>query len=201
MSAPNLKEQLMEYYSARQLSPEPAERLVRVAGSDTNPRGFGGLRSLRLGVAACIGLLAVSVTLQIAQLTRRPGETIEAPVADRSPQKKNVSKAVDFPRLVAVKFHMDGCPFSAETAPAFTELFDKYGNRAIVFAKYDMTDEDALKHSRMLARELGIDWTYKGQFQSGLIEVVDRERGEIVASLSRRAELPELERVLDRVLP
>ena len=106
-----------------------------------------------------------------------------------------------FPRLVLVKFHMDGCPFSAETAPAFTELFDKYGNRAIVFAKYDMTDEDALKHSGMLARDLGIGWTYKGQFQSGLIEVVDRERGEIVATLSRRDELPQMERVLDRVLP
>ena len=105
------------------------------------------------------------------------------------------------PKLVAVKFQIEGCPFAEAAEPVFAELKKKFGDRSVVFAKYDMTSKMTLTQSRNLACCLGINWIYEGPFQSGMIKLIDRECGKVLATLTDRSQMPDMEQALASALP
>ena len=213
MDPKTLGDHLADYYGAQELSPRTAKHLAHLADvvHETSRRRSGpSSRMVGYGVAACLGLLGVSVVLQIVALTQSPQVVLvdrNASVAaegstawESAREKRLVAASQSDPRFVAVKFHMDGCPYSAETAPVFTELMQKYSAEPIVFAQYDMTTKDSLARSANLARGLGVDGLCKGPYQSGLIELLDRRSGEVIARLDRREDFPSFEKALNQAL-
>lgn len=203
MSHRSLKDCLNDHYGGMNASPAVTDRLTTLADAEARGSGVvrGGSRWLSAGVAGCLVLLVTLVGLQVYQLAGRPTPTA---VSDPSNWTGNLplqaKRPAEGPRLVTVKFHIDGCPYSAETAPVFTELMDRYADKPVIFAKYDMTNERTLKQSRNLAEALGVEKLYQGPFQSGLIEVVDRKTGQVLATATKRTELEDLENVLDQAL-
>lgn len=104
------------------------------------------------------------------------------------------------PRLVAVKFQVDGCPLAARIEPVFAELVESYAEKPVMFARYDMTNAKSRCFSKNMATGLGFNWACEGAFQSGTILLIDRERREVLAKLTDGLGLPEMVRTLNRAL-
>jgi thiol-disulfide isomerase/thioredoxin len=206
MSTRTLKDHLVEHYGGMDLPPQVVRRLGALADAegeaDVSHKLALRSRWTPVGVAVCIVLLATSVGLQVYQIARRPAALlVQRPAEPVSGWRAEPVDSGGAPRLVAVKFHIDGCPYAAETAPLFAALIDKYAEKPVVFAKYDMTTPARMAQSKNLARALGVEWLYEGAYQSGMIELVDRESGQVLAKVTKRNELETIEQALDQALP
>lgn len=212
MNRRTIEEHMADHYRDTRLPPSTATRLARLARADAQNerKGAAGLGTVRYAVAACIGLLGVSIALQVVGLARDRTMYVARPinaVGDGlvgGTQTRDVSHLLNrgqvAPRLVAMHFSLDGCPYTEETTPVFTSLMNKYGDRPVIFTQYDITDERVRMRSANLARAIGVGGLYEGLFQSGVIELIDRETGEILSVMHRRDELSIFEDALVQAL-
>ena len=214
MKPQTLEDHLTAFYGATGMAPAQADRLAEIArASEHRADRSTGLGGWRYAIAACLGLLIVSVSLQVAALTsafdrsdalaaRTVGESSPAGMVSSPPEKTGYANGRSLaPRLVAMQFHMDGCPLTAETTPVFAELMEKYGDRDVIFTQYDITSPGAVERSSKLAQAIGVDGFYQGPYQSGVIELVDRETRQVVAVMHRRVDRPKFEEALAQALP
>ena len=210
MSRRTLKDHLTQHYAGESLPSNTASRLQALANTDlgrSDPvklnRDAGGWW-LRFSALAAGFAVIVSGTVLYVVLRQAPGRPIAGGTRQNqaaSPLHPNGHEGAVVPMLVAVKFQAEGCPYAAAVEPVFRELADKYGDKPIVFAKFDMTSQSTLHQSRNLACVLGIDWIYEGPHQSGMIKLVDRQRREVLATLTDREQMPEMENMLARAFP
>lgn len=203
MSTRNLSEHLTRLYAEKSLPSETASRLEELAGVDLQDaprrkayRAPGRWPQRLTSLAASVALLLSISSLYMVQTRNAAIPVVELPLT--VPPDAGAS---DIPALVMVKFQIDGCPLAAAVEPAFAALLRKYANEpGVVFARCDIT-ETTLRQSCALAACLGVDWAYEGPHQSGMIKLIDRERGEVLATLTDQEQMPELETVLARALP
>jgi len=204
-----LKDHLTHHYAGMSLPSQTADRLsalaeVDLAGPDAShlrrqpdlwwPR----LTALAAGVAIIISAAALYVAKTREQ---RPGPDRRLTDVPLEIPHLNQQPGDVVPRLVAVKFQADGCPFAAAVEPVFLELAEKYCSKPIIFARFDLTSEAKRQQSRNLACGLGIKGIYEGPHQSGMIKLIDRQNGEVLATLTKREQLPEMENMLARAFP
>jgi thiol-disulfide isomerase/thioredoxin len=97
------------------------------------------------------------------------------------------------PRLVAVQIHADWCARSPEVAPVFADLLTQYGNEPVLFVTLDITDDVHREQARLLSATLGIPQAFDEPFESGMIKLIDRENRTVLASITGREEVEELE--------
>ena len=208
MTNKSFRNELAGYYSEQSLPAGSAERLVALARVGRPPgRPIPTRRTLLswgqlVGrTAACLALLSVGVFL---------GRSMEQPAVTEPMVEHGSNNPPKFvesaesalgrngPRFVAVNFHIDGCPLSAATANAFAELETKYAEKPLLFARYDMTSSARRDQSQKLASCLDIGWIYEGSFQSGMIKLIDRKTGKVLATMTDRKQLEEMECALNR---
>lgn len=205
MSRHNLRDSLTDFYAERSLSSSTAHRLKALAKVDLEPasRTFAPRFPARwayvlVGFTSSVALIfsAVSLYLVASGLPRIPvpDSDLLMPV---SPSRNLVALEEDtVPRFVTVKFQFRGCPLSEAAEPLFTELLEKYGDKSVIFARFDFTDEASLRQSHSLTLGLGIDWIYEGPYQSGMIKLIDRYRDVVLVTVTNREQLPQMEDAL-----
>jgi len=100
------------------------------------------------------------------------------------------------PDLVAVQIHADWCNRTPVIGPIFEELAASYGNRPVLFVTLDITDDTRAKQARLLAENLGIGHIYDPPFESGMIKLVDRRAGTVLATATGEDQTPEVAHLL-----
>ena len=209
MNRRTLKDHLTQHYAGMSLPSQTADRLSALAevdlGTPDAPRAMrhADLWWPRLtAIAAGIAVIVSGAALYVAKTqVRRPGSdrSIAGDPIEITPPDQQSGEVV--PRLVAVKFQADGCPFAAAVEPVFLELAEKYCGKPIIFTRFDLTNEAKRQQSRNLACGLGIEGICEGPYQSGMIKLIDRQNGEVLATLTKREQLPEMEDMLARAFP
>jgi thiol-disulfide isomerase/thioredoxin len=205
-----LKDQLTQHYARESLPADAAHRLQALADADQGhpdpalaDRHSGDWWSRMSALAAGIAVI-LSGTVLFVVITQEPLRQVAGrdglTSATRDVSTNGSANGV-VPRLVAVKFQAEGCPLAAAIEPVFKKLADKYCDKPVVFARLDVTDDASLKQSRNLACGLGIDWVYEGAYRSGMIKLVDREHHQVLATVTDREQLPDMENMLARAFP
>ncbi len=209
MSRQTLRQHLTEYYGNQPLSGATADRLRSLADVDRDSgarevvyRYPGRWLQITVGLAACIALVLSAASFYAVRGRTHVDQFVgRDPIGQRVPAvNRSFVSGVLSPRYVTVKFQIDGCPLAAGIEPTFVKLLEKYCERPVLFARYDMTDAKRQRLSQNQAVGLGIDWAYEGAFQSGTILLIDRKQGKILATCTNREQLPEMVSALDRAL-
>ena len=109
------------------------------------------------------------------------------------PSSGATNAALAAPRLVAVQIHADWCARSPEVAPIFADLLTAYGNEPILFVTLDITDDVRREQAKLLSAALGIPQALDEPFESGMIKLIDRESHSLLAAVTGREQVAELE--------
>ena len=102
----------------------------------------------------------------------------------------------DLPALVAVNIKADWCRRSPEVAPIFSDLLGSYGSEPILFVTLDITSQETRRQAELLVSDLSIPDVFASPFESGMIKLIDRRKGEVLAILTGEEQVPELEGLL-----
>ena len=94
---------------------------------------------------------------------------------------------------MAVRIHADWCPKSPDVAPVFAELLTQYGNEPLLFVTFDISDDVRLEQAKLLGASLGIERAFEEPFGSGMIKLIDREEGRLLAAVSGSEQAAELQ--------
>jgi len=199
---------LSSYYAGRSLAPEQCERLEALAQADRAANAAmyksraGWSTASLLGVAATVAILASGLTM-MAMRQRDNNVMHDAPnFARNTPHDPSTIRSdTAAPRLVAVKFQVDGCPLSAAVEPKFAEAQRRFGERDVLFCRLNITTTAEQKQARYLAESLGIDCVYGGPCRSGTLMLVDREKDELVAVATNVNEVAKWESALAQAAP
>ncbi len=180
-----LQDLIQAHYADQSLPPESAARLEALATAETSKQS-SATRPWKLGmIAASLLGLAFLAGFSVSQMT------------DRAVPGMPVSNAVDAPvDLVAVNIHADWCNRSPTVGPIFSELVDGYGNRPILFVTLDITTDQTRLQARQLAANLDIPGVFDAPFESGMIKLIDRRRGELLVALTGEDQMPAMEGLL-----
>ncbi len=193
MTEKNLQDHLADFYGERTPPRRTAERMKALANTDLGESAPRGPRRSVMGASLWLRGYAALATLVLCVLVidlLRPDATSERSV--RGPAQ---------PNLVAVGVFADWCSRCPTIAPVFAELADKYGNQPVLFVSLDITDDKKQRQARYLARSLGIEWLYDRSLESGMIKLVDRQRREVLATLTDSQQAPQLASALTEALP
>jgi hypothetical protein len=190
MSDKTLKDQVVDYYAEKSLSPGTAARLRALALEPTEqPTGRRGFNRLTLLVAAAVVLLAFAAGFVVARNWSVAGEI---PV---------VADVSSVPRLVAVNIRADWCLRTPEVTPIFETLTERYGDEPILFLTMNVTEDADRRQARYMATAMGIEQVFDEPFESGMIKLIDRESATVVAMLTGEEDVPEMENLLAQVIP
>ncbi len=170
---PNLQDLVREYYEDNALPEATLRRLTtrpRLRSSTTRRWVIAG------AMAATVALVGLGLGLGMAVMPAASSHTAPA-----------------VPRLVAVQIHADWCARSPEVAPIFTELLTQYGNEPVLFVTLDITDDVRREQAKLLSAALGIPQALDEPFESGMIKLIDRESHSLLAAVTGREQVVELE--------
>lgn len=205
MSRHNLRDCLTDFYAERSLPSSTTHRLKALADVDLQaasrtfaPRFPARWAYVLVGFTSSVALIvsAVSLYLVASGLGRIPVPDSGKLMPVSPPRNLAVSEEDTVPRFVTVKFQIRGCPLSEAAEPLFAELVEKYRDKPVIFARFDLTDEASLRQSHSLTLGLGIDWIYEGPYQSGMIKLIDRYRDVVLVTVTDREQLPQMENAL-----
>jgi len=196
MTKQSLRDLLTDYYADKSLPESTVERLKASVQTEhtlkEDPMENGHARAWWTNplswLAASFGVLLVITVGYVSSQAWNPGGAPE-PKLDAG-----------LPNLVAVKVHAEWCRRSPVVAPIFKDFTDKYGNEPVLFVDLDITDTTTRQQARYLASDLGIEWVFDQPFESGMIKLLDRERGTVVATLTATDEVPQMDGLLARAL-
>jgi len=205
VSERDLKHTVSRFFTEHSLPAPRASRLSALAAAtDESSRRAASPRW-----AAFAGMLAacVIVTAFVTARLVSPDQGAQGTVADASRQgTQEIESATGengecrTPRLVAVSTRADWCPMCPRMTPVYKKLMEDYGERSVLFVVFDMTDDAAKKQTEYLASTLGIEWLCKQKMPTGSINLVDREKGVVLASVTQPDQMDELIGSLDKAL-
>jgi hypothetical protein len=186
----NLDDHLVRFYSERSPSPDTTDRLLALTASDmttqqSTPRRWSTQSMLAVAAVVVVGVVSASLLVKPPTDDHTGSSTVRLPstATESTATPGTASGAVTTQtRLVAVKFHYDGCPMSAAAETHFAAMRDKYANESVIFTTLNITDEARKRESMTLAKTLGIECVYEdGQCESGTLKLVDFQRHEVLA--------------------
>ncbi len=193
VSKKNLRDHVSHFYKSRTLSDHKAQRLVGLAQQpklEEGPRMYSSIKAWRpttvVGLTAAVAILLLAVIVYL-----RPGAPV--PASD--------SAGALTPNLVAVVIQADWCARTPDVAPIFENMTAEYGNQPILFVTLDITDETGRQQARYMAANLGISSVYDDPFESGMVKLIDRQDGRVLAVLTGEEHRPRMEGALAQALP
>ena len=211
MSRSTLRQQLADFYAGKSLPPETVSRLDAMARANLAGRPsatkLGRPRrwlNSSVGLAACAGIVVLSASYYAVYRAGRAHDDVVVSVPSGETREGIPSHPVeqaDLPKIVAVKFHADWCRRCPTIAPIFAELTEKYAGEPALFVTLDVTSEATRKQARLLASSLGIRWIMDKPNETGAIKLIDRARGEVLATLTEPKQWSSLEGALVQALP
>jgi hypothetical protein len=75
----------------------------------------------------------------------------------------------------------------------FAELLRQYGNRPVLFVTLDITDDVRREQAKLLSETLGIPEAFAEPFGSGMIKLIDRDSHVVLAAVTGREQLVNLQ--------
>ena len=209
---------LASYYRGKIVPAETAARLKALALADPNgtpsparkPRRGPMTKSTRRLMLGALAMVPMIVYLLLPRTTLRepsPAPVVPSqgvrPVADHS-----AVEGSELPNLVAVRFHADWCPRCPMIASIYGDLSQRYRDQPVLFVTLDVTNGVTRRQSWERAQAAGIGWVYpdtkpyraSGSYETGMIQLVDRRRGEVLAVVTGDEHLPRMEGVLAEAL-
>jgi thiol-disulfide isomerase/thioredoxin len=210
MSKKTLRDHLVGFYGAKSLAPEAEARLRRLAEVDLVP--VQAISSMPVanhrpriwyGLAACAAIVILGLGYQLNQAGNSPGPMVASSQSGglEGASKSPLIDASLQPTLVAVKLHADWCARSPTVAPIFAQLTEKYKNQPVLFVTLDVTDDTRRRQARYLASTLGIEAVFNKPYETGMLKLIDRQRGEVLAIVTDSEQVPLLEGALAQALP
>lgn len=205
VSKKHLRRHVAEFYEGRSLSGPKAQWLVGLAEraphrEESQMSSLVKTKTWRptviVALAAGVALLVAATALTVRTQGVVSGSVVHQPDPDRMDIAAVTATGLSTPRLVAVKIRADWCARSPKVAPIFDDLTSEYGNEPILFVTLDITDEIGRQQARYLAGSLGISSVYDEPFESGMVKLIDREDGQVLAILTGEQQLPTMEGAL-----
>ncbi|MCK4412553.1 MAG: hypothetical protein KAY32_03310 [Candidatus Eisenbacteria sp.] len=210
MRKKSLRDHVTQFYKKRSLPDAKVRRLVGLAqqptlkGSSPMRPSYKFLRpAAMMGLAASIALLMVATVLYLRSGHVTSNGTVQQSMSVGHGELVADPLSADLvtPRLVAVKIHADWCARTPEVAPIFDDMTTKYGNQPILFVTLDITDDTGRRQARYLTENLGISSVYDDPFESGMVKLIDRQDGQVLAVLTGEEQRPRMEGALAQALP
>ncbi len=210
MSKKTLRDHLVGFYSDRSVAPEAATRLRRLAEVD-----LGAVQSISAGsvahgrskiwygLAACAAIVILGLGYRLYQAGNSPGPMVASSQSGglEGTSKSPLIDASLQPTLVAVKLHADWCARCPTVAPIFAQLTEKYENQPVLFITLDVTDDTSRRQARYLASTLGIEEVFNKPYETGMLKLIDRQSGEVLAVVTDTEQVPLMEGALAQALP
>ncbi len=205
----NLRDHVTRFYKSESFPDSKAERLVEIAkqtriegemsisssGSNWRPQTW-----IRFTAAASLlvmtGLYMIVGTSAIKSDRK---QVVQSGLVEGNLGMELSEKLAH--RLVAVEIRADWCARTPEVAPIFDNLTTEYGDQPILFVTLDITDNAGRQQSRLKAENLGITSVYDAPFESGMVKLIDREEGQVLAVLTGEEDWPKMEGMLALALP
>ncbi len=200
----SFRQHMADAYAEAALPAERVERLQRLAEL-TAPAHHAGRpapgrwrRATWSALAACA---AASVIGNVYLLST--GRPSVPQVVDKSQTLRPTppGSAMLSPNLVVARVHADWCQPSLDLAPFYMDLGEEYRNQPVIFVTLDITDDRSREAALRIASTLGIDIVTRAPFESGVIKLVDRSAGKILAEVSDHEQMPAMELALAMALP
>ena len=222
MTQKKLRKHLVDYYSGESLPEEQIARLSSLASDPVEHAAFSRARgrgnrfgNILYGLAACgaVALIGINSLSDSDRLVdSEPPARVSSPTSrpalppartgsippDAFPASMHPSTPdpIPAPALVAARVHSDWCPRCPIVGPIFDRLAETYGDQPILFVTLDVTDQTKRRQAHYMASSLGIDWATNASFKTGMIKLIDRERREVLATVTSEEHVPLLERAL-----
>lgn len=204
MTDKKLRDHLVDFYGGRLLSDEREVRLVAMArrGAPRKEAVMPARSGRILTILAAAAVLVVALVGLYANRSGTDGSKAGLAVTATEREGRGPSPdSMEVPNLVAVKIHADWCARTPVVDPIFTDLTEKYGNQPILFVTLDITDDVLRRQSELLASNLQIgNAVFAEPFESGMVKLIDRSKGEVLAVLRDEAEAPTMESALAQAL-
>lgn len=212
MNEEDLKNELLEFYGGESLPAAKADRLKALAdlnvtgASSARSSTFGRFGGAVMGLAACLAGVLIGTTWSNYQHDARPLVSMPPAGEDTgrkavAPQNVRLTSTLEgLPNLVAVRVYADWCAQTPVITPIFRKLNDSYCDRPVMFVSFDITTETTLKQARLLAKALGLGQLCDESIRPGTIHLFDRQRGEVLATLTQQEQILEIEGAIDLAL-
>ena len=170
------------------------EGIVSAAGVAGGPRVVMGRigawrRAMTWGLAAAAVLLLVTSIVSMREVVRLRNALA---AAGGSGGGDGVVLPASVPGLMMVNFHHDQCPVARTVTPEFHQMAARYQGKPILFVTLDLTDWVEAKE---LAQYLGLNFLFEHpeSIRTGMVDLVDTKRHEVLASSVGVTELPRVE--------
>lgn len=130
------------------------------------------------GVATSFGLIGLGCLAVVAL----------SPVLGAAPPRGSdmkISVTVGAPRIIAVRFHHDLCPFCKALEPEFSKLIRRTDEDSVLFLTLDLTSKSTQRQAALLVGALGLEHVWPGDLSKlGTVTFVDGRSKEIVSTYS-----------------
>ena len=104
------------------------------------------------------------------------------------------------PRLIALRFHHDLCPYCKTLDPLFAELAQRANHKSVLFVTLDLSTEAAQQQAGLLAGALGLQSAWPGNYSKlGTVTFVDANTRRVLSSVRAYKTKP-LADALDRAV-
>ena len=139
--------------------------------------------SLGISVLLCLALAVLSPALSAAGDKDQALEAAQA-VAEARGAKIKVSTPVAAPKIIALRFRHDMCPYCKNFDADFPKLIRQSSDESVLFVTLDLTNKTAQKQAALLVGALGLEHLWPGDLSKiGTIIFVDGKTKQIKSSV------------------
>lgn len=139
--------------------------------------------SLGISVLLCLALAVLSPVLSAAGDKDQAVEAAQA-AAEARGAKMKVNTPVAPPKIIALRFRHDMCPYCKNFDPDFPKLVRQSSDESVLFVTLDLTNETTQKQAALLVGALGLEHLWPGDLSKiGTIIFVDGKTKQIKSSV------------------
>lgn len=154
------------------------ERTRRMNAKSDHVGGLLGISGL-----LCLALAVFSPALSEAGDKDQAAEAAKA-AAEARGAKIKLNTPVAAPKIIALRFRHDMCPFCKNFDPNFPKLIRQSSDESVLFVTLDLTNETTQKQAALLVAALGLEHLWPGDMSKiGTIMFVDGKTKQIKSSV------------------
>lgn len=138
---------------------------------------------LGISILLCLALAVLSPALSAAGDGDQAAEAAKA-AAEARGAKMKVNAPVAVPKIIALRFRHDMCPYCQNFDPNFPKLVRQTSDESVLFVTLDLTNETTQKQAALLVGALGLEHLWPGDLSKiGTIIFVDGKTKQIKSSV------------------
>lgn len=116
-------------------------------------------------------------------------------------QEQKPEVKVELPKVVAVEFYADWCASCKVLIPKFNEAKSAYQSKAILFARFDLTNDSTKEQASYFAAFAGLEEVYrKGGGRTGFVVLIDGKTKKVIKVIGKDKSVDEIKVMINEAL-